>query len=228
MTYDEYRESVAPLLRKGQKKVEMFTCVTGARQPSSSDCSKYFVCNASSGKVLTYVCPAYTAFNQQTRFCDAKTYASCHSVPIKKQITIDGNKKLKEEAEKALSDAKRVRDEAVHAQQLTALIKLETQNILNSPANYIKRPSAIAQPIHRLPVTTTTTKRPRRKPNKPRKRRIQCTEPTKVADKLSRYNYFTCFKGADGQLKAMKQTCPGGLVFCARMRVCTAKERCGR
>lgn len=227
MTYDAYRESVAPLLQKGPKKVEMFTCVTGARQPSSSDCSKYFVCNAASGKVLTYICPAFTAFNQQTRFCDAKTYASCHSVPIKKQITIDGNKKLKEEAEKALSDAKRVRDEAIQAQHLTALIKQETQNILNSPPNYIRRPSAIAQPIHRLPVTTTT-KRPRRKANKPRKRRIQCTEPTKVADKLSKYNYFTCFKGADGQLKAMKQTCPGGLVFCARMRVCTAKERCGR
>lgn len=224
MTYDEYRESVAPLLRKGQKKVEMFTCVTGARQPSSSDCSKYFVCNASSGKVLTYVCPAFTAFNQQTRFCDAKTYASCHSVTIKNEITIDSNKKLKEEAEKA----KRVRDEAVHAQQLTALIKLQAQNILNSPTNYIKRPSTITQPIHRVPATTTTTKRPRRKTNKPRKRRIQCTEPTKVADKLSKYNYFTCFKGADGQLKAMKQTCPGGLIFCARMRVCTAKERCGR
>lgn len=235
MTYDDYQQSVAPLLSKGgTQTLEVLSCVTGARQPNSADCAKYFVCNAVTQKVLDYTCPQFTAFNQESRFCDAKTYADCKGTTAAKPVvTVDANRLNQlaaQQAQQDLVNAHRIQANAIQNQQLTAQLNQQSQFLLNQqrPAarpTTQRAPMAIAAPTRRPQMTvTTTTKRPRRR--MPIRRIIKCSEPTKVHDSLSVFNYFTCFKGADGKLKALKQTCPNGLVFCERMKMCTSRERC--
>ncbi len=241
LSVEEYEKLVQPLIDRdaygGNNNVDVIPCVTGARQPLSKDCTKYMVCNAATRKVLTYTCPPYTAFNRQSRFCDAKTFGVCKKGELNVDApsaldTINENKRLQIQANKELQLAQKERDQALKTQQLTALIKQQTQTILNS------RPSSIRRPVknrRKKIKTATSTMRPyyrtrpstnKRKKNKPRIRRIPCKEPSKVADSLSIYNYFTCYKGSDGALKARKMTCPSGLVFCERIRLCTSSARC--
>lgn len=241
MTIEEYEKLVQPLMDRDafSGNVDVILCVTGARQPLAKDCTKYMVCNGDTNKVLTYTCPPYTAFNQQTRFCDAKTFSTCKKgvLNAEKESTsaldvMNENKRLQIQADKELELAQKQRDQALKTQQLTALIKQQTQNILNS------RPSSMRRPVkNRRKKVKTSTSAPRpyyrtrptkkRRKNKPIIRRIPCKEPSKVADSLSMYNYFTCYKGADGALKARKMTCPSGLIFCERIRLCTSTARCG-
>lgn len=240
MSVDEYEKLVQPLIDRDafNGNFDVIPCVTGARQPLAKDCTKYMVCNGDTSKVLTYICPPYTAFNQQTRFCDAKTFGMCKkgglSADEKSTSALDvinENKKLQMQADKELALAQKQRDHALKTQQLTALIKQQTQNILNS------RPSNVQRPVrNRRKKIKTATSAPRpnyrtrpttkRKKNKPLIRRIPCKEPSKVADSLSMYNYFTCYKGTDGTLKARKMSCPNGLIFCERIRLCTSSARC--
>ncbi|XP_055386265.1 GATA zinc finger domain-containing protein 14-like [Condylostylus longicornis] len=114
-----------------QPNVEIVTCTAGIRQPNSTDCTKYFVCSRKDSKVLSYSCPPYTAFNSQTRICDAKTYAICNPEILFNKFTIQENQKLKFDAIKALQDAKKIRDEAIKAQTLANLIRLQTEQTLN-------------------------------------------------------------------------------------------------
>ena len=250
MTLEAYKANVEPLLfNKATHNIEYVTCITGARQPSSTDCTKYFVCNAKTNKVLTYSCPDYTGFNSQSRFCDAATFAKCRPAKISPslKVTIDDNRRIQEQSKKALLEAQRVREEAIKAQQLTALIKLETQNILNAvpgqsygQATFTRRrpQNNKRKQTHKniITTTTTTTRRPpflqkpqtndKKTKRPPQRRLIKCSEPTKVADSLSIYNYFTCYKDNGGTLKAMKMTCPNGLMFCAKTKLCTSSDRC--
>jgi len=145
---------------------------------------------------------------------------------------INANKRLQLKADKELEMAQKERDQALKTQQLTALIKQQTQTILNSPSSSPKRP--VKNKRKKIKATTSASRpyyrtRPskKRKKNPPRIRRIPCKEPSKVADSLSIYNYFTCYKGSDGVMKARKMTCPTGLIFCERIRLCTSTARCG-
>lgn len=236
LSIEEYEKLVQPLIDRDALtgSVDVIPCVTGARQPLAKDCTKYVVCNGATSKVLTYTCPPYTAFNQQSRFCDAKTFGMCKKDAMNSGTpsaldVINENKRLQVQADKELELAQKERDQALKTQQLTALIKQQTQNILNS------RPSNIRRPVRnrrKKIKTTTSAPRPyyRTRPTKKRKpiiRRIPCKEPSKVADSLSIYNYFTCYKGSDGVLKARKMTCPSGLIFCGKIRLCTSSARCG-
>lgn len=237
MTIEEYEKLVQPLIDRNafnDADVDVIPCVTGARQPLAKDCTKYMVCNGATSKVLTYTCPPYTAFNQQTRFCDAKTFKICKKENLSADApsamdTINENKRLQMKLDKELELAQKERDQALKTQQLTALIKQQTQNILNPRPSTVKRPvknrrrkikTTTAAPYYR----TRPTKKQRK--NKPIIRRIPCKEPSKVADSLSIYNYFSCYKGKDGVLTARKMTCPAGLVFCERIRLCTSSARC--
>lgn len=240
MSIDEYEKLVQPLIDRDafSGNFDVIPCVTGARQPLPKECTKYMVCNGDTSKVLTYTCPPYTAFNQQSRFCDAKTFGLCKKGVLMSDKespstldVINENKKLQIQADKELVLAQKERDQALKTQQLTALIKQQTQNILNS------RPSNMQRPVrNRRKKIKTTTSAPRpyyrtrptkkRKKNKPIIRRIPCKEPSKVADSLSIYNYFTCYRGTDGALKARKMTCPAGLIFCEKIRLCTSSARC--
>lgn len=253
ISLETYQNTIEPYLTENAvlgANIEVLTCATGVRQANNTDCTRYFVCNAKTGKVLSYACPPYTAFNSDTKICNAKTYSECHPGAIRNKITISENKRIQLEAQNALTEANKVKNEALKAQQLAHMIKLETQKILNSAtgstfklnkknpskAKATSAPAALLQTIKRKQPPQFKRPQLQQKPLKavqaPQKvsqrgkRKIPCRTEGKLADSLSRFNYFLCFKAPDGKMRARKMTCPSKLTFCARNKVCTSLRRC--
>lgn len=250
ISLDTYQNTIEPYLTENaisSANIQVLTCATGVRQANNTDCTRYFVCNSKTGKVLSYACPPYTAFDSSTKICNAKTYSECHPEALNNRFTIIGNKRIQQEAQNALAEANKVKHEALKAQQLAHLIKLETQKILNSAAGSIKfnkknpsgakATSAPAIPVHISHHSqnlrpSQTKKKPSKvygtvkTPQKGKKRKVPCRTEGKLPDQLSRFNYFICFKGPDGKMRARKLTCPSKLIFCPRNKVCTSLRRC--
>lgn len=239
ISYDMFQKNIAPLLANNgvlSSDIEVITCVTGARQPNKTDCTRYFVCNAKTGSVMPYICPPYTAFNSQSRFCDAKTYATCNPVEIQTQITIDENRRIQMKAQQELNAANRVRDEALKTQRLAAMIRQQTENMLLQQQQQSVKRKSVANPVRYSGVSQqpmpivyqmTTVRSVTMKPPHPRIRKITCREPGKQPDLLSKFNYFMCYRDSDNVMRARKMTCPGALVFCRSTNLCTSPARCG-
>ncbi|KAJ6649704.1 hypothetical protein Bhyg_04943 [Pseudolycoriella hygida] len=232
MSIDEYEKLVQPLIIDESafiNNVDAITCVTGARQVLPKDCTKYTVCNGDTRKELTYSCPPYTAFNEQSRFCDGKTFRMCRTESPNSLDVVDENERLRTLVQKEMKMAQKEESQVSKRQKF---IKQQRQKIRGSmTTKNVERPEKKDSNNIKstsLDILPSSRSRPtkKRKKNKPMIRRIYCKEPSKVADSLSIYNYFLCFNGADGTLKARKMTCPKGLIFCARIRLCTSTDRC--
>lgn len=237
ISYDMFQKNIAPLLMNNgaaSSDIEVITCVTGARQPNKTDCTRYFVCNSKTGSVMPYICPPYTAFNSQSRFCDAKTYATCNPIEVQTQITINENRRIQMKAQQELNEANRVRDEALKTQRLAAIIRQQTENMLLQQQQQSVKRKSVANPMYTgvsqrpIPILyKQTTIRPITMKPHPRVRKITCREPGKQPDSLSKFNYFLCYRDSDNVMRARKMTCPGALVFCRTTNLCTSPARCG-
>lgn len=240
ISLETYQNSIEPLFATDDSllgsKIEVLTCATGVRQANTTDCTKYFVCNSKTGKVLSYSCPSYTAFNPDTKICNAKTYAECYPNTMQTKITIENNKIMDQQVKLSLLQAQRIKNEALKAQQLAHMINLETQKILDANRRRVGvGAKATSAPISTVPHRSK--KRPHRvkatkatlSPNQIRhsgKRRIPCRTEGKLADNLSMFNYFLCFRDKDGKMRARRLLCPAKLIFCASSKVCTSTQRC--
>lgn len=251
MSLETYETSIEPYLQKNPSfngHIELLTCATGVRQPNTTDCTRYFVCNEQTGKILSYTCPSNTAFNRDTKICTAETYSRCFSgFPNNKR----GHNKISQ-SQLSIMEANRIKAEAVKAQQLAHLIRLETDKILSqasqvkhkqqamsggkSTAQTFTRPLHVA-PIktHHKPQSTQASITPNRKKNKnttrpankPRgKRKVPCKKEGKLVDNLSQNHYFLCFKDQKQRMRARRLQCPAKLLFCPSTLMCTATDRC--
>lgn len=254
MTLETYQESIEPYLEKNSisnLQIEVLTCATGVRQANSTDCTRYFVCNEKTGRILSYSCPPYTAFNADTKICNGESYSRCFSNSPTKLS--QSNTKL------SVYEASRIKAEAIKAQQLAQLIKVETDKILNAahqvqhkqqmamggkstvlmipptrPAQVVQqRPNQIAnrqpQPIHKRHKTQSKQKasvKNQQVHNTQGKRKIPCRSEGKLVDNLSQHHYFLCFKDQTKKMRARRLQCPANLMFCPTTLVCTATERC--
>ncbi|XP_069693506.1 uncharacterized protein [Periplaneta americana] len=61
-------------------------CTVGVRMPNLTDCTRYYMCNASSRDLYSYTCPEKMAFNAYKHVCEASIYAKC-----KEQITTESS-----------------------------------------------------------------------------------------------------------------------------------------
>lgn len=241
ISLESYQSSIEPFLPSNSMlstRIEVLTCATGVRQANSTDCTKYFVCNSKTGKVLSYSCPPYTAFNPDTKICNAKTYSECYPNSVKTKITIDTNKRIQQQAQLSLLQAQRIKNEALKAQQLAHMIKLETQKILDANKRRVGVGAKATSAPASLPTAASTRlkKGPQRVPAQTNaatgqirqggKRRIPCRAEGKLADNLSKYNYFLCFKDKEGKMRARRLLCPAKLIFCASTKLCTSAQRC--
>uniref|UniRef100_A0A0A1WE03 Uncharacterized 11.2 kDa protein in IE1-IEN intergenic region n=1 Tax=Zeugodacus cucurbitae TaxID=28588 RepID=A0A0A1WE03_ZEUCU len=241
VSYDVFQNTILPLLGQTQtlnelNNVEVITCTTGVRQPNTTDCTRYYVCSKKDGKVLSYSCPPYTAFNAQSRICDAQTYAVCTPDAIIGSYTVSENKRLQLEAYKALQDAKRRQEQALKAQNLVNLLQKyggQTQASMAVDANdegpaddsdekhildsYVQQAAA-------MNVYSTTPKPTAAAPVK--KRKYYCKEGDKIADQTSASNYFVCYKNAQGMMKGHKMACTKNLIFCSKNSMCTLASKC--
>lgn len=250
MNLETYQQTIEPYLQKNSildTQIEVLTCATGVRQANSSDCTRYFVCNEKTGKILSYSCPPYTAFNGDIKICNADTYSRCFSGGLTKNNGKPGQ-------HISITEAQRIKAEAVKAQQLAHLIKIETDKILNA-AQHVRykqqmsngakstvqtitptRPSQIVQQqppiVYRKPQTVQTpqkqtVKNTTLRVKKPQgKRKIPCRSEGKLVDNLSQHHYFLCFKDQTKKMRARRLQCPAKLIFCPDQRVCTPTERC--
>ncbi|XP_031335626.1 uncharacterized protein LOC116165377 [Photinus pyralis] len=53
------------------------SCLKGIRLPNPQDCTRYFLCNASTISFQSYTCPPNMAFNKTKRICDVREYQRC-------------------------------------------------------------------------------------------------------------------------------------------------------
>lgn len=255
ISVDVFQNSILPLMGGNAQaaNVEVITCAAGVRQPNSTDCTRYYVCSKKDGKVLSYSCPPYTAFNAETRICDARTYALCspeaNAVPT---YSVSENKRLQMEAMKALQEAKRKQamqqqqqqqqqhQQAMQAQHLANILQqyqpqASNSNSLNSLSSYSTTSaeqnmlqSYMQQAASMASLITSTTKRPHVSANQQssKKRKYYCKEGDKIADQTSISSYFVCYKNAQGQMKGHKMTCSKGLLFCPKSTMCTLPSKC--
>lgn len=239
VSYDVFRNTILPLLGHTQalnelNNVEVITCTTGVRQPNTTDCTRYYVCSKKDGKVLSYSCPPYTAFNAQSRICDAQTYAACTPEALISSFTVTENKRLQLEAYKALQDAKRRQEQALKAQNVVNLLQKyggQTQASMvdanedaqGDDSNEKNILDAYVQQAAAMNVYNTTPK-PTAAPV--RKRKYYCKEGDKIADQTSASNYFVCYKNAQGMMKGHKMSCTKNLIFCSKNSMCTLPIKC--
>lgn len=52
-------------------------CTTGVRMPNFTDCTRYYMCNSTSGIILSYTCPPHMAFNVYKHVCETSVYNWC-------------------------------------------------------------------------------------------------------------------------------------------------------
>ncbi|XP_017467495.1 PREDICTED: uncharacterized protein LOC108359929 [Rhagoletis zephyria] len=235
VSFDVFQNTVLPLLGQTQSlndlnNVEVITCATGVRQPNTTDCTRYYVCSKKDGKVLSYSCPPYTAFNAQTRICDAHTYAVCTPDAIISRYTVSENKRLQMEAIKAMQDVKRRQEQAMKAQNIANLLQKyggQTQAAVANEDDSSEKDmlSAYVQQAAAMNVYSTTP-RPTAAAATVKKRKYYCKEGDKIADQTSIYSYFVCYKNAQGMMKGHKMTCTKGLIFCAKSAMCTLASKC--
>ncbi|XP_075152191.1 uncharacterized protein LOC142226187 [Haematobia irritans] len=239
ISIDVFRNSILPLLGGNgvqDPSVEVITCAAGVRQPNTTDCTRYYVCSKKDGKVLSYSCPPYTAFNSDTRICDARTYALCGPEATSNMVpsySVADNKRLQMETLKALQEAKRKQ----------ALQQQQAQQVANILQQYSSQPSMsssslgdsgetnMLQPYMQQAASlasmgTSTTSRPHVSHQSSKKRKYYCKEGDKIADQTSISSYFVCYKNAQGQMKGHKMTCSKGLLFCPKSTMCTLPSKC--
>lgn len=249
ITQEIYEDTIEPYLQgSSSAQVEYLTCATGIRQANTTDCTRYFVCDSKTGKILSYTCPPFTAFNADTKMCNADMYSRCYptSVGLKKAAN-----RLKEQ--QALIEANRIKTEALKAQQLAQLVKLETKKLLAAQQAHMNNRNPNTGKATRTPMvptkptthsvkrlvqktkakkpTKSSANRPTSNRNQPTnkvmgKRKIPCRTEGKLADRLSKLHYFLCFKDANGTMRARRLQCPANLTFCEGSHVCTQNGRC--
>ncbi|XP_037959120.1 myb-like protein A [Teleopsis dalmanni] len=235
MSYKLFRNSILPLFgnippENDLDNIEVITCAAGVRQPNATDCTRYYVCSKKDGKILSYSCPPYTAFNSQTRICDAYTYSVCNPTALVSAYTVNENKRIQLEAMKALQEAKKKRDQTLKAQNMgNLLLQYDNQldHIKNPENGYIKSnvPNAYSHQLVPVAPTVTTTAKPIVLTGV-KKRKYYCKEGDKIADQTSVYSYFVCYKNSSGVMKGHKMTCSKGLLFCSQTTLCTLPSKC--
>lgn len=252
MSLSTYQQTIEPFLKKDSQpnlQIEVMTCATGVRQANQTDCTRYFVCNEKSGKILSYTCPPYTAFNGDIKLCTGEMYAKC----VGNAGTTENN---------ALLTPQKV-------QQLAQLIEMQREKILNS-AQQVKQnqqmqgggaKATLPAPVTSTPATiqthkthvaaqkpTTKTRRKQSQSNaskkqqrplaqsthltnnaanvKQGKRKIPCKKEGKMIDDRSTRHYFLCYRDQTKAMRARRLECPAKLAFCPSTLVCT--DRCSK
>lgn len=210
-----------------------------ARQANRTDCYKYYVCNSKRKEVLSYSCPLMTAFNDQTKFCDATSYETCKKMQSNEQSVFKNKKVI--QAHKALLQAKR---DSEKAQKLAMLMKQQTQKFLNSQSQFKfqPRPQSFYQnqyesfnpPATNLfpaeqfteqqqsrPQKIITTKT-QKKITKKNIAKVKCKNPGNIVDPTDHLAYWHCFKDQNDQrMKRIHKRCSPNLMFCAATRFCS-------
>ena len=217
-------------------KIDLVCSVVIARQANKTDCFRYYVCNSKTNEVLSYTCPLFTAFNDQTKFCDSQSYKTCKQIKDSEQSILK-NQKIYNEAHAALEKLKK------ESQKVESMVRKETQKMYNRRTNYqtfyqepVQTNNFLKTQIPRITQTTQHVEnyfepaklaRPTKKSLSKRKK-IKCHDVGNIADPESNSSYWHCFRGNDGRMKRINRKCNNNFIFCQKStkNFCTSKSRC--
>lgn len=220
---------------KGQD--ELICSFVVQRQANKTDCYRYYVCNAKTKEVLHYTCPVFTAFNDQTKYCDSLSYPACKRIKDRESSS-KKNQKIYDEAHKALEQVKK---ESQKVERIASQMKKESQKIYNRRNQYEEQQpyyqptfakiNRVQKPLVRQQLVipnTTPAPRPRqtKKPARRKKKKVKCRDIGNIVDPESSSSYWHCFKGADGRMKRINRSCTQNFIFCPTTRYCSPAGRC--
>lgn len=242
--YDD-AESDEPLMNPD--KEELICSYVVQRQANRTDCYRYYVCNAKTKEILSYTCPIFTAFNDQTKYCDALSYPACQKTKDRATNTFH-NKKIMDEAHKALEQVKM---ETQKVERIAQQVRKESQKIYTRRNPYqeyqnvyendlgsdyqptsivaqvqkVQKPFVKQQPINLKPFVNPKPK-PIRKSSKTKRKKVKCRSVGNIIDPESPSSYWHCFKGPDGRMKRINKKCSQNFIFCPSTRYCSPDDRC--
>lgn len=238
--YDEVEFDDEEIPEK-KPKDELICSFVVQRQANKTDCYRYYVCNARTEEVLHYTCPIFTAFNDQTKYCDSLSYPACKKMKDRENSS-KKNQKIYDEAHKALEQ---VKIESQKVERIASLMKKESQKMYNrrnqmnaydqqqnyyQPAfakiNRVPKPPSRQQPVKSATATPAPRPKQSKKPAKKKKRRVKCRDIGNIVDPESPSSYWHCFKGSDGRMKRINRSCTQNFVFCPTTRYCSPASRC--
>jgi hypothetical protein len=226
-------------------KEELICSFVVQRQANKTDCYKYYVCNAKTKQVLAYTCPIFTAFNDQTKKCDAMSYKACKKVKDLERSSLE-NQQIYDEAHAALA---KVKKESQKVERIASMVQKESQKIYNRRTNYPsvyegesqsqplqfqkvplqyqsfqQQPQRVQKPLIR--ATSPPRAKATRKASKKKKRKVKCDSIGNIVDPESKSAYWHCFVGTDGRMKRINRKCAQNFVFCPKTNFCTSPNRC--
>lgn len=111
---------------------ELICSINVQRQANRTDCMRYYVCNAKTKEVLSYTCPMFTAFNDQTKYCDSQLFLSCKKTKDR-EVSMSQNKRIFNEAHKALEAVKK---ESQKVERIASMVRKESQKIYKRRNQY--------------------------------------------------------------------------------------------
>lgn len=210
-----------------------------ARQVNKTDCFRYYVCNAKTKEVLSYSCPEFTAFNDQTKYCDSSMYKECKKSQDRSSGSFK-NKKYYAEAQKALLQAKR---ESQKVERIANMVKKQSQQIMYNrrnqvqnnydqveelpayyPASQVQQPQTIRRPQQTKRTRPKSTKRvtlSKTNVRKSKPKKVKCISEGNIPDFEDPFSYWHCFKSTDGRMKRIHKKCTSNLRFCSDSRYCS-------
>lgn len=242
--YDEVEADDEPVMKP--EKEQLICSVVVQRQANKTDCFRYYVCNAKTKEVLSYTCPVFTAFNDQTKFCDSSSYSSCKKMKDQ-ETSVYHNKKIYDETHKALEEMKK---ESMKVERIASMVREESQKLYKRrnqyPTGYeqdqqqdltyfptsFSQVQKIQKPSRQQFVTLPSSAKQRPKPTrkvekkKRKKRKVKCRDLGNIVDPESSSSYWHCFRGSDGRMKRINRKCTSNFVFCPSTRFCSPKGRC--
>lgn len=122
-----------------------------------------------------------TAFNPDTKICNAETYSRCYPDAIKATVASTNTKLAHQQAQQSIIEANRIKAEALKAQQLAQLIKVETDKILNQNRYKIRIQNdakSTSLPLHPTRPSNVLSRPIKRPPN--RRTQISVVQPKPV------------------------------------------------
>lgn len=231
--YDEVEQDEPPVTQP--PKTELICSYVVQRQANLTDCTRYYVCNSKTKEVLSYTCPAFTAFNDLVKFCDPASYPACKKIKDREKSSAQ-NQRIYDQANAALEQVKK---ETQKVERIASMVRHQTKKIYNRRDQYqpsYQEPAPVYYPptyAHvqkvRKPLIrkqAVSKPKPTRKAAKKKKKRVKCHDIGNIADPESSSSYWHCFRGNDGRMKRINRKCSQTFIFCPSTNFCTSSNRC--
>uniref|UniRef100_A0A182NEY0 Chitin-binding type-2 domain-containing protein n=1 Tax=Anopheles dirus TaxID=7168 RepID=A0A182NEY0_9DIPT len=244
--YEQYKDSMLPLINANpdDDRISVVLCMVGSRQPNSTDCFKYYICNPHNGMFQSYTCPPLTAFNKKSRMCDLTTYKHCAKVMNPPAAPRQQLRTRKQPAvtQPSTNQIREIKNELRKAQKYVEMIRLEASKLKHHSAPPQPDQKVIFLPSMGAPAPGATKRAPQEqapakktkrknssvatKQSQPQRKVPRCRLEGRMPDPMDQSNYYVCHRKSPNKFIKMKMACPLNLSYCPDTQYCTLNGNC--